>query len=103
MDEKIHKALNIRMVLKSAEELTQGDVDRMMEAVIEQPPGKSVVHDNGNVLRAALIAGIIELIVTPDGQIRAPEQVDGMQRTQAKWCAGQVNALYRAAEEVPNE
>lgn len=100
MDERTHKSLNTRLVLKGAEELTQGDVDRFMAAFNAQPQGNSIPEDNGKTVRAALKAGwITEISEEP----HTAESVDGWRPSHVRWYAMQIDRMYAEARAVPNE
>jgi len=100
MEEREHKALKTRIVLKDAEELTQGDVDRFMAEFNAQAQGNSIPEDNGKTVRAALKAGwITEITEEP----RTPESVDTWKPARVRWYAMQIDRVYVKARTIPNE
>lgn len=106
MEDREHKKLRAIIRLKTAEELTQGDFDRFFEAfneIMQTIKGATESDENSRTLRAALKAGWVERIKTPEGEVRTPEQVDGLRRTIARWAALQIDAEFQKANTVPNE
>lgn len=91
-----HASLGLTLVLKnSADDLTQGDVDRFLMAY-----QRLTGTDDSKTLRAAFEAGWIEKFSNHESSYSA-DHVLSMKRRVAKWGAQQVNAVYIAAEEVP--
>jgi hypothetical protein len=107
MEEKRHQKLGATIRLKAAEELTQGDFDRFYatydDLLAKLIKGAGEPEENSRTLRSALAAGWIEWIKSPDGEVRTADQVDGLKRAIARWCAQLVDAEFKKANDVPNE
>ena len=91
-----HESLGLALALKkSADDLTQGDVDKFLMAY-----QRLTGTDDSKTLRAAFEAGWIERFGNHAAEYSADQVLD-LKRRVAKWAAQQINAVYSAAEEVP--
>lgn len=91
-----------RLVLtKSADELTQRDVDQFFAAYARYPQGNMVAEDNGKVVRAAFDAKWIAEFITPRGPIVSSAGVNDTQPWAVRWAAMQIDSVLAKAREIP--
>lgn len=90
------------MLTKSADDLTQRDMDAFFAAYARYPQGNTIAEDNGKVVRAAFDARWISELTTPRGQVKTSFEVNDMQPWAVRWAAQQIDALIGKAREVPN-
>jgi len=89
-------------LMKSADELTQRDMDAFFSAYGRYPQGNTVSEDNGKVLRAAFDARWIAELITPRGVVKAAPEVNDMQPWAVRWAAQQIDQVINKAREIPN-
>ena len=87
----------LRFVLvKSASELVQRDMDRFFAAYARFPQGNTVPEDNGKTLRAAVEAGWIA-----EPQLSVGD-VDNLKPGHVRWYARCIDQVITKAREIPN-
>lgn len=92
-----------RLVLtKSADDLTQRDMDAFFAAYARYPQGNTISEDNGKVVRAAFDARWISELTGPRGQVKDSFAVNDMAPWAVRWAAQQIDALIGKAREIPN-
>ena len=92
-----------RLVLtKSADDLTQRDMDVYFDAYQRYPQANTVAQDNGKVVRAAFDARWIAELTYPKGQIKSALEVNDAQPWVVRWAAMQIDAMIGKAREIPN-
>jgi hypothetical protein len=98
-----HAKMGLRLiVVRSADDLVQRDMDKFMAAYQKQAQGASLPEDNGKTVRAAFTAGWIESLTTPKGPVTNADEVDGMKPAHVRWAAQQIDAIYSKARDIPN-
>jgi hypothetical protein len=90
------------VLLKSADDLLQRDMDAFFLAYSRYPQGNTIAEDNGKVVRAAFDARWISELTTPRGQVKDSFAVNEMQPWAVRWAAMQIDAVIGKAREIPN-
>ena len=92
-----------RLVLtKSADDLTQREMDAFFAAYARYPQGNTIAEDNGKVVRAAFDARWISELTYSRGQIKNAIEVNDAQPWLIRWAAMQIDAVIGKAREIPN-
>ncbi len=96
-------APGMRLILtKSADDITQRDVDAYMAAYSRYPQGSTVAEDNGKVVRAAFDARWISELTTPDGQVKSSLEVNDIHPLwKVRWAAQHIDEMIGKAREIP--
>lgn len=87
---------------KSADDLTQRDMDAFFAAYARYPQGNTITEDNGKVLRAAFDARWISELTTPRGPVKDSYAVNDMAPWAVRWAAMQIDQVIGKAREIPN-
>jgi hypothetical protein len=90
------------VLMKSADDLTQRDMDVFFAAYGRYPQGGTVAEDNGKVLRAAFDARWVAEFTTPRGPIKDAMAVNDAQPWAVRWAAMQIDLVIGKAREIPN-
>lgn len=90
--------LGLRLLLRSnADELRQGDVEKLMQHIRASKLGETPNEHAGKLVRAAVAAGWIE-----EPKFTA-DNVPDMKPAHVAWYSRQIDRVYREATTVPND